>query len=101
MPNPANDRRTRWRLWSGSLAAIVLIYVAGIGPASRLDVPGWRTLYRPLFSLGTFSFVGRPLAGYLNLWIPKASRASYFYEPADGLWYDCGFTLDPTPGTSK
>jgi hypothetical protein len=101
MANPANDRRTRWRLWSGSLAAIVLIYLAGVGPASRFDVPGWMTIYRPVFAMGELAPIGRPLAAYLNLWVPTSSHATYVYAPGDGVYYVCGFTLDPIPGTSK
>jgi hypothetical protein len=100
MSDRTNDRWTR-RLWVGLAGGSALIYVAGIGPASRLDAPGWRTLYRPVFALGVFRPIGRPLAAYLNLWIPWGSRATYVYEPDDGLYYDCGFTLDPTPGTSR
>jgi hypothetical protein len=101
MPDPANDRRTRWPLWVGLFGAIALIYVAGIGPISRLDLAGWQTVYRPMFALGEFRPIGRPLAGYLNLWIPRGSPATYVYDPNDGVCYQCGFALDPTPGRSK
>jgi hypothetical protein len=101
MSVPANHRRARWPCWVGALGAIVLIYVAGIGPISRLDVPGWQTIYRPMFALGEFRPIGRLLAGYLNQWIAKGSSAVYVYDPDDGVCYQCGFTLDPTPGRSK
>jgi hypothetical protein len=83
------------------LVAAIVLYVASIGPMSRLDVPGWRTLYRPAFALGAIGPIGRPLAGYLNMWIPKGSREAYVYDPDDGVCYQCGFTLDAVPGTSK
>jgi hypothetical protein len=103
MANKADNRRVGRRWWPAITVSLLLIYVASIGPMSRVDVPiGWRTLYRPVLAIATFPQVGRPLVGYLNLWIPTGSREAYVYDPDDGgIWYQCGFALDATPGTSR
>jgi hypothetical protein len=101
MADKADNPRAGRRWWPSITVSLMLLYAASIGPISRLDLPvGWRTLYRPLLALGAFRPIGRPLAGYLNWWIPRGSREAYVYDPDDGVCYQCGFTLDP-PGISR
>jgi hypothetical protein len=61
-----------------------MLHIAGL--------TSWYSIYRPLLIAARHPEIGRPLAGYVNIWASKSFQATQ--DSADGIQFVDGFTID-------
>ena len=84
-----------WRnagVWLMAVSIVLLLYALSIGPVVRygiLQKGNSRVVvlaYWPLNEAAKFAPVGKPLAAYVNLWVPASFHADYV--PGRGVVFD-------------